>query len=83
MKTLADLEPGHWGVIVKVGGERDLRLRLMQLGLLAGEQIQMVRCAPFGDPLEIALRGSHLSLRRENAREILVEPLPGPSVPQE
>lgn len=83
MKTLADLEPGHWGVIVKVGGDRDLRLRLMQLGLLAGERIQVVRHAPFGDPLEIALRGSHLSLRRENAREILIEPTAGPGAPQE
>lgn len=79
MKTLADLRPGEAGVIVKVGGDPDLRLRLMQMGLLAGEHIQVVRYAPFGDPLEIEVRGGHLSLRKENAREILIEPLPGAS----
>ncbi|MCD8481961.1 MAG: ferrous iron transport protein A [Verrucomicrobia bacterium] len=47
--------------------------RLMEMGVLPGTRIRFVRQAPLGDPVEIEIRGYHLSLRRAEAAEILVE----------
>jgi Fe2+ transport system protein FeoA len=44
------------------------------MGLLAGTRITLVRCAPFGDPIEIKVRGYHLTLRKSEAEHVLVEP---------
>ncbi len=49
--------------------------RLRELGLLPGTVVQLIRRAPLGDPLEISVRGSLLSLRRSEAELILVTPL--------
>jgi ferrous iron transport protein A len=49
-------------------------LRLREMGLLPGTRITLVRTAPLGDPLEIKLRGYHLTLRRSEAAHVLVEP---------
>jgi ferrous iron transport protein A len=49
-------------------------LRLREMGLLAGTRVTLVRTAPLGDPLEVKLRGYHLSLRKSEAEQILVEP---------
>lgn len=51
-------------------------LRLREMGLLLGTPVTFVRVAPLGDPLEIKLRGYHLSLRKSDAAKILVEPAP-------
>lgn len=48
--------------------------RLMEMGLLVGTPIELVRFAPLGDPVEIKVRGYHLSLRRHEAEHILVKP---------
>jgi ferrous iron transport protein A len=48
--------------------------RLMEMGLLAGTMVELIRFAPLGDPVEIKLRGYHLSLRRHEAEQILVNP---------
>ena len=45
----------------------------MEMGLIAGTEFQLVRFAPLGDPLEVRVRGYHLSLRKEEARHIRVE----------
>ena len=47
--------------------------QLMELGLLAGTSLRLVKSAPLGDPLEIAFRGFHLSIRKEDARSVLIE----------
>ncbi len=49
-------------------------LRLREMGLLAGTPVTLVRAAPLGDPLEIKIRGYHLTLRKSEAEHILVEP---------
>lgn len=49
-------------------------LRLREMGLLAGTTLTLVRTAPMGDPLEIKVRGYHLTLRKSEADHILVEP---------
>jgi ferrous iron transport protein A len=49
-------------------------LRLREMGVLAGTAITLVRTAPLGDPLEIKVRGYHLTLRKSEAEHVLVEP---------
>ena len=71
--TLAELEPGERAIVTRVQGEGTLRRRLMDLGLISGTTVTMERSAPLGDPLEILVKGTHLSLRREEASAVQVE----------
>jgi len=50
-------------------------IRLREMGLLVGTPLTLVRAAPMGDPLEIKVRGNHLTLRKSEADHILVEPV--------
>jgi len=68
--SLADCEMGGHGTIADVGGERGFRRRLMEMGLVPGTAIQLVRVAPLGDPLEYLIRGYRLSLRRSEAKRV-------------
>jgi Fe2+ transport system protein FeoA len=70
---LGDLRPGEAGVIQKLACRRQLRRRLMDMGVVAGTLVEVERVAPLGDPIELKLKGFHLSLRRDEASEILVE----------
>lgn len=71
--TLADLRPGSSATIKRIQGDGTLRRRLMDLGLLNGSRVIMERSAPLGDPLEILVKGTHLSLRGEEAAAVQVE----------
>lgn len=75
MKTrnLKDLVPGDRAKIVKLNGEGQIRRRIMDMGLVPGEEIEMERYAPLGDPVEIKLKGFHLSLRNDEAENIVIE----------
>ena len=73
-RTLADLGLGRPARIVAVTGAAPLRRRLLEMGVLPGTTIEVVRVAPMGDPIEVRLRGYALSLRRDAARAIAVEP---------
>ncbi len=68
--TLDQLAAGERAVIVSVDCPPNIARRLMELGVLPGTEVQVIRRAPLGDPLEIALRGVHLSLRKSEARHI-------------
>jgi len=57
---------------IKLPPER--RPRLMEMGLLVGTPVELVRFAPLGDPVEIKVRGYHLTLRKQEAEQILVQP---------
>jgi Fe2+ transport system protein FeoA len=70
--TLAEVPPGRCVVVLRVGGERVLRRRLVDLGLTAGAEVRVQRIAPLGDPLEILVKGTHLSLRLSEAATIEV-----------
>ena len=58
--------------IIAVGGERGFRRRLMELGLVPGTVVEVVRVAPLGDPVEVLVRGCSLSIRRAEARHVHV-----------
>lgn len=72
--TLDRLSIGSSGMIRAVGGEGPLRLRLLDMGLIPRTRVTMRKVAPMGDPLEIHIRGYELTLRAEDARNILVAP---------
>lgn len=74
MLTLDQVSPGGSGIVTRVGGERAFRRRLMELGLLSGTRVEVVRVAPLGDPIELRVRGCNLSIRASEARGIEVTP---------
>jgi ferrous iron transport protein A len=73
VRTLAQLAPGDRGKVVKVAGDADAARRLMEMGLMRGTTVEVVRQAPLGDPLEVKVRGFMLTLRRAEAEHIEVE----------
>ena len=70
---LSELEPGDEAVISGLDNHSDIHLRLHDMGLCNGTPLRVVKCAPLGDPMEIKIRGFHLSLRRSVARLIRVQ----------
>jgi Fe2+ transport system protein FeoA len=71
--TLDKLPIGKKAKITAVGGEGELRLRLLDMGLTPRTAIMIRKIAPMGDPVELHLRGYELSIRLEDARQIEVE----------
>jgi Fe2+ transport system protein FeoA len=73
-RPLDRLAPGDSGVIVRLTGDPATARRLMELGLVPGSEVQVVRRAPLGDPIEYRIRDVHLSLRRVEAANVHVAP---------
>lgn len=71
---LSDLPTGALATIAAMPGGQAALTRLREMGVVPGTRIQLVRRAPLGDPIEISLRGSLLSLRRSEAEQIEVTP---------
>jgi Fe2+ transport system protein FeoA len=69
---LSDLRVGQKGAINKINFKGATRQRLMAMGLVKGEIILVKRVAPLGDPIDFIIKGYELSLRKTEAREILV-----------
>lgn len=70
---LSDMREGQRATIVRIGGSGPLLRRILEMGMLKGTEIRVEKYAPLKDPLEIVVRGSHLSLRVEEAAQITVE----------
>jgi len=75
-KKLSELKPGEKATIVKVQGSRALRRRLLDMGVIRGTEIEMVRKSPLGDPLEFLVKGYNLSLRKTECENVYVEVKP-------
>jgi len=73
-RPLDRLAAGEHGRIARIDAEPAITRRLMELGLVPGTEIELVRRAPLGDPIEVAVRGLHLSLRRSEAIQVHVAP---------
>ena len=73
--TLDQISRGSVARIRDVTGDDSLAVRLMEMGLIEGEEIELLGSAPLGDPLEFSVRGYRLSLRAVEARRVVVEPL--------
>lgn len=73
VKKLSSLKAGQKGRIKEVKGEGAVHRRLLDMGLARGALIEVEKVAPLGDPIEIRVRGYHLSLRKENSEKVTVE----------
>jgi len=73
--NLARLKPGQKGKISAIGAIGPLRRRLMDMGVLVGEEVKVLKMAPLGDPMEVSIKGYNLSLRKKEAEGIAVEVL--------
>lgn len=73
MPTLDSLPPGRKARILDIAGDDAVSVRLMEMGLTEGEEIETIRYAPMGDPIEFAVRGYHVSLRASEARRVRIE----------
>lgn len=75
MKTIKDLNIGQSGRITSVGGEGALRQHILDMGLIPGVDISVIKYAPMGDPVELQVHGYELTLRLEDAAKIEVVPI--------
>jgi Fe2+ transport system protein FeoA len=73
MTTLKDLTIGKKGRITRVSGDMVLKKRLLTMGVVPGTEVSVDNVAPLGDPIDVSLKGFHLSLRKEEAEFIDVE----------
>ncbi|MFY9923789.1 MAG: FeoA family protein [Opitutaceae bacterium] len=71
---LSELPVGASATVRSFPKNGSATVRLREMGLLVGTPITLVRCAPFGDPIEIKVRGYHLTLRKSEAADVIVEP---------
>jgi ferrous iron transport protein A len=79
-QPLTSVNVGATATVTEIKLPPASRPRLMEMGLLVGTPVELVRFAPLGDPVEIKVRGYHLTLRRHEADQILVQtdvPAPG------
>ena len=70
--TLSNYKPGQKGSVVQVCGNLEFRRRMMEMGFVKGAKISVVKYAPLNDPMELVLMGYHVSIRRGEAADILM-----------
>ncbi len=73
MKTLKDVKVGQTARVVKLHGEGAVKRRIMDMGITKGVEVFVRKVAPLGDPMELAVRGYELSLRKADAEIIEIE----------
>jgi ferrous iron transport protein A len=79
MATLAELRPGGRAEVLSITGEAGLVQRLYEFGLMEGETVEVVALAPLGDPIEIRLGNTRLSLRKSEAAGVSIRLISGPA----
>ena len=73
MKTLKDVVVGDKAIVKRLSGEGALKRRIMDMGVTKGVEVLVRRVAPLGDPIEVTVRGYELSLRKDEAANIIME----------
>jgi len=73
MRPLCELRPGDRARLTRVGGELGFRRRLMEMGILPGTEVRLVRTVGIGDVIELEVRGAHISLRLSEAQALYLE----------
>lgn len=81
--TLKELKIGKHAAITKIGGEGALRQHFLDMGVIPGAEVTMVKYAPMGDPVELQIHGYELTLRLADAERIEIEPIRERSNPHE
>ena len=72
MKTINDLKVGETARVVRLCGEGAVKRRIMDMGLTKGTEVTVRKVAPFGDPIELTVRGYELSIRKDEASKVEV-----------
>jgi ferrous iron transport protein A len=75
--TLDTLKPGSIAKVVHIKGRGPTRRRILEMGMVPGVEVTIVRMAPLGDPVEFTIKGYNLSLRKSEASLIVVQSLEG------
>ena len=70
--TLDSLAVGQGAEVTGVDGPSEIAVRLLEMGFVPGTRVELIKTAPLGDPLELRIRGYHLSLRRAEAAYVRV-----------
>ena len=70
---LSEMREGQTGTVARVGGNGILRRRILEMGILKGTELYVEKYAPLKDPLELIVKGYHISLRVKEAAQIQVE----------
>jgi len=70
--SLKDLAPGEKGEIIAFKSGGPIRKRLLDMGIIRGETIEMEKVAPLGDPIQVKIKGYHLTLRKNEAENVTV-----------
>ncbi len=70
---LSEMKENQAAIIVHVGGNGALRRRILEMGILKGSEIYVEKYAPLKDPIELIVKGYHVSLRVEEAAQITVD----------
>lgn len=71
--NLSELKKGQKAKITSINSKGPIKRRLMDMGVLPGETVEVEKIAPLGDPIDIVVKGYHLSLRKSEAEQINVE----------
>ena len=77
--TIKELKQGQSARITSVGGEGALRQHLLDMGMIPGAEVTLVKLAPMGDPMELRVQGYELTLRLADAEKIGAEPIDAPT----
>ena len=70
---LSDMKEGETAIIIRIGGNGALRRRILEMGLLKNSEVYVEKYAPLKDPIELIVKGYHVTLRVKEASQILVE----------
>jgi ferrous iron transport protein A len=73
MRELHSLKKGEDAIIKKIGCTGELKKRFLEMGICSGSKIHVSRIAPLGDPIEVLVKGYKLSIRKSEAKTIIVE----------
>lgn len=73
MRALSDLNTGESGIVREISQTNELRLRLLDLGLVPGTEVLCVLKSPLGDPVAYSVRGALIALRCDDSQDIIIE----------
>ena len=73
--VLSNLKACSKGKVKQIIGQGQLKKKLLDMGVVPGSELEVLRVAPLGDPVEIRIKGYNLSLRKEEAKQVYVEVL--------
>lgn len=71
-KTLRDVPVGESAKVLKLTGDGAIKRRIMDMGITKGAMVDVRKVAPLGDPIEVTVRGFELSLRKDEAQNVIV-----------